>query len=189
MKKVCVPRLAVYAKYESSAGDRSVSCRSASHGVSQRTMGMRRLRRALRHLGSRLASVQRRARISCPSLAASEKGHTQWPWCLLPASSLGSFRGGTRLLMVVTAGEGASCWRDMATVAEGRGSRGRGACHDPCGEERRQVLLVEATGILATTGRLQAAVQPIERGLRLHHVWVHYQIFLCKVPGRLRSVH
>jgi hypothetical protein len=173
MKKVCVPRLAVYAKYESSAGDRSVSCRSASHGVSQRTMGMRRLRRALRHLGSRLASVQRRARISCPSLAASEKGHTQWPWCLLPASSLGSFRGGTRLLMVVTAGEGASCWRDMATVAEGRGSRGR----------------VEATGILATTGRLQAAVQPIERGLRLHHVWVHYQIFLCKVPGRLRSVH
>jgi hypothetical protein len=57
MKKVCVPRFAVYAKYESRAGERIFSCRSASHGVSQRTMGMRRLRSAFRHLGSRWAST------------------------------------------------------------------------------------------------------------------------------------
>jgi hypothetical protein len=72
--------------------------------------------------------------------------------------------------MVVTAGGGASCWRDMARVAEGGGSRGRGACHDQCGEELRQVLLVEATGILATTRRLQAVVQPIEQDLGLQHI-------------------
>jgi hypothetical protein len=58
MKKVCVPRLAVYAKYASSAGDRTLSCMYASHGVSQRTMGMSLLRSAFRHLGSLLASVQ-----------------------------------------------------------------------------------------------------------------------------------
>lgn len=43
---------------------RMLSCIHASHGVSQRTMGMRRCRRALRHLGSRRASVQRSACVS-----------------------------------------------------------------------------------------------------------------------------
>lgn len=82
MKKVCVPRFAVYAKYVSRAGERILSCIRASHGVSQRTMGMRRLRRLLRHLGSLRASVQRIARISIPSLATSDgrriRGHAQW---------------------------------------------------------------------------------------------------------------
>lgn len=41
-----------------------LSCIQASHGVSQRTMGMRRLRRSLRHLGRRLASVQRSAGVA-----------------------------------------------------------------------------------------------------------------------------
>lgn len=57
MKKVCVPKFAVYAKYESSAGDLILSCKSASHGVSQRTIGIRRFRRAFRHFGSLLASI------------------------------------------------------------------------------------------------------------------------------------
>lgn len=49
----------------SSAGERMLSCIQASHGVSQRTIGMRRLRRSLRHLGSRRASVQRSACVTC----------------------------------------------------------------------------------------------------------------------------
>lgn len=47
---------------------------SASHGVSQRTMGIRRLRRALRQRGSLRASVQRIAPVSDPSLATSGAG-------------------------------------------------------------------------------------------------------------------
>ena len=45
----------------------------ASHGVSQRTMGMRRLRRRLRHVGSRRASVQRSA---CVSLRCTRPART-----------------------------------------------------------------------------------------------------------------
>lgn len=77
MKKVWVPRLAVYAKYVSRAGERNLSCIRASHGVSQRTMGMRRLRRALRQVGSLRASVQRIAHISMPSLATSGGGRSR----------------------------------------------------------------------------------------------------------------
>jgi len=40
IKKVCVPRLAVNAKYESRAGVRSEVWRDARYGVSQRTKGM-----------------------------------------------------------------------------------------------------------------------------------------------------
>lgn len=77
MKKVCVPKFAVYAKYESSAGDRTLSCMSASHGVSQRTMGMSLFRRAFRHFGSLLASVHGIARISFPLLRLQAVGaHT-----------------------------------------------------------------------------------------------------------------
>jgi hypothetical protein len=77
MKKVCVPKLAVYAKYASSAGERNWSCMYASHGVSQRTMGISRFRSEFRHLGSLLASVQGIARVSFPSLKPSD-GHAQW---------------------------------------------------------------------------------------------------------------
>jgi hypothetical protein len=52
MKKVCVPRFAVIAKYESSAGDRILACIQAKYGVSHRIRGKRACRILYRHGGS-----------------------------------------------------------------------------------------------------------------------------------------
>lgn len=121
----------MYAKYVSRAGERMLSCIQASHGVSQRTMGMRRWRRALRHLGRRRASVQRSALVllSCTQL------HAQWSWCRFPASRRFSFS--VSVCMFFCAGAdiaaalggdarltGASCWGHMRAVG-GRLARGR----------------------------------------------------------------
>lgn len=52
MKKVCVPRFAVIAKYESSAGERILSCINAKYGVSHLIRGRSLCRRLYRHGGS-----------------------------------------------------------------------------------------------------------------------------------------
>lgn len=57
MKNVCVPRFAVNAKYESSAGVRSFSWSRASGSVSERRIGMSHCRSLYLHLGSFAASV------------------------------------------------------------------------------------------------------------------------------------
>lgn len=57
MKKVCVPRFAVKAKYESSAGDRSFSWSKARGSVSERRIGMSHCRSLYLHLGSFAASI------------------------------------------------------------------------------------------------------------------------------------
>ena len=53
MKHVCVPRLALMAKYLSSAGLRIFSCRSATYGVSVRTRRSSDCRIAYLQVGSR----------------------------------------------------------------------------------------------------------------------------------------
>ena len=53
MKNVCVPRLAVSAKYESSDGLRQALWKAARCGVSHRTMGISHSRGQKRHAGSR----------------------------------------------------------------------------------------------------------------------------------------
>lgn len=52
MKNVCVPKLAVMAKYESRVGDRTVSCIFARYGVSHRTKGNSACRSRNLHFGS-----------------------------------------------------------------------------------------------------------------------------------------
>jgi hypothetical protein len=57
MKKVCVPRFAENAKYESSAGVRQMCWRRARGGVSARMMGRTDCRMIYLHLGSVEAST------------------------------------------------------------------------------------------------------------------------------------
>lgn len=84
MKKVCVPRFAVKAKYESSAGDRNASCRRARGSVSERRIGMSHWRSLYLQAGSLAAS----AHIGQNRHWQTRLGYLQWSRWRIPASHL-----------------------------------------------------------------------------------------------------